>query len=202
MGYARRRLVGELGDLAVRGSVLDIYLIGEKTPVRLDFFDDTLESIRHFSTENQRSLKSIESVTIFPAREFPLTEDAVVRFKKNWRLQFGSEYLENSIYDDISRGVCSAGIEYYLPFFFSGLHSLIDYLPSDSVIISDYKYDERIDEIKRSYHDRLTSLQRLDERPLLCPAELLIDWNKCLENERVKKQVDLYPCLKDRSLML
>ena len=82
LGYVRRSLVSELGDMAVRGSVIDIYLIGQKVPVRLDFFDDSLESIRHFSAENQRSLKSVESVTVLPAREFPLTEDAVVRFKK------------------------------------------------------------------------------------------------------------------------
>ena len=154
LGYVRRRLVSELGDMAVRGSVLDIYLIGEKVPVRLDFFDDSLESIRHFSVENQRSLKSVESVTVLPAREFPLTEDAVVRFKKNWRLQFGLKNLENSIYDGISRGIYSAGVEYYLPFFFSGLHSLIDYLSSDSVIICNHNYDERAGEIKGSYHDR------------------------------------------------
>ena len=193
LGYARRRLVSELGDMAVRGSVLDIYLIGQKTPVRLDFFDDSLESIRHFSVENQRSLKSVESVKVLPAREFPLTEDAVVRFKKNWRLQFGSKYLENSIYDDISRGIYSAGVEYYLPFFFSDLHSLIDYLSSDSVIISDHNSDERLDEIKRSYQDRFNSLQKVGERPLARPDELLLDWKKCLENRRVKKQIELYP---------
>ena len=121
LGYVRRSLVSELGDMAVRGSVIDIYLIGQKVPVRLDFFDDSLESIRHFSADNQRSLKSIESVTVLPAREFPLTEDAVVRFKKNWRLQFGVKNLENSIYDGISRGIYSAGVEYYLPFFFFGV---------------------------------------------------------------------------------
>ncbi len=192
LGYVRRRLVSELGDMAVRGSVLDIYLIGEKVPVRLDFFDDSLESIRHFSVENQRSLKSVESVTVLPAREFPLTEDAVVRFKKNWRLQFGLKNLENSIYDGISRGIYSAGVEYYLPFFFSGLHSLIDYLASDSVIICNHNYDERVGEIKGSYHDRFNSLQSLGERPLACPNELLLDWKKLLESSRVKKQIDLY----------
>ena len=193
LGYARRRLVTELGDMAVRGSVLDIYLTGEKTPVRLDFFDDSLESIRHFSVQNQRSLKSVESVTVFPAREFPLTEDAVVRFKKNWRLQFGPEYLENSIYDDISCGIYSAGVEYYLPFFFSGLHSLVDYLPSDTVMICAHNYDERADEIKRSYHDRFNSLKSLGERPITCPDELLLDWRKLFENGRVKKQIVISP---------
>ena len=200
LGYARRRLVSELGDMAVRGSVLDIYLIGEKVPVRLDFFDDSLESIRHFSAENQRSLKSVESVTVLPAREFPLTEDAVVRFKKNWRLRFGSKNLENSIYNDISRGICPAGVEYYLPFFFSGLHSLNDYLSSDSVIICDHNYYDRAGEIKRSYHERFNSLQSLGERPLICPDELLLDWKKLLESRRVKKQIALYPYPKNEKV--
>ena len=192
LGYVRRSLVSELGDMAVRGSVIDIYLIGQKVPVRLDFFDDSLESIRYFSADDQRSLKSIESVTVLPAREFPLTEEAVVRFKKNWRLQFGVKNLENSIYDGISRGIYSAGVEYYLPFFFSGLPSLIDYLSSDPVIICNHNYDERAGEIKGSYHDRFSSLQSLGERPLLSPDELLLDWKKLLESGRVKKQIDLY----------
>ncbi len=70
-GYERRDLVGEVGEFAVRGGVFDLYPPGEPNPLRLDLFGDTVESLRRFSPDGQRSLEEIESARVLPLTLFP-----------------------------------------------------------------------------------------------------------------------------------
>ncbi|MEM1205347.1 MAG: transcription-repair coupling factor [Acidobacteriota bacterium] len=70
-GYQRSDLVFEVGQLAVRGGVFDLFPPGSAMPIRLDFFGDTLESIRRFEPESQRSRGSLEALTVPPLSLFP-----------------------------------------------------------------------------------------------------------------------------------
>ena len=74
VGYRRTDLVTEPGELATRGGVFDLFSPGQTAPVRLDLFGDTVESIRQFSPEDQRSLSSRDSVTILPLSLYPAGE--------------------------------------------------------------------------------------------------------------------------------
>ncbi len=74
-GYGRAGTVIEPGQYAVRGGILDFYPPGA-SPVRLDFFGDTLESIRAFDPETQRTLARLDAITLLPMSEAPLTEAA------------------------------------------------------------------------------------------------------------------------------
>ena len=65
-GFRRTDLVYEVGDFAVRGGILDLYPPGEESPVRLDFFGDTVESIRWFEPQSQRSEDTLPSVRLLP----------------------------------------------------------------------------------------------------------------------------------------
>ncbi len=188
LGYVQQRQVNELGDLAVRGSIIDVFPIGESHPVRLDFLDETLESIRYFSTTDQRSSGNKNSTKFLPAREFPMDPDSIARFKKNWRLQFGSE--RSSIYDDVSSGICSAGIEYYLPFFFLKTDSVLDYLPTDSVFMFNDDVKSSADQVVDQYQARFESLKEVGERPILEPHYLLENWIKL--EERLLDSSKLY----------
>ncbi|NIW24955.1 MAG: hypothetical protein GWN29_10525, partial [Gammaproteobacteria bacterium] len=70
-GYLHVEQVVEPGELAVRGSLLDIFAAGSSTPVRIDLFDDEVESLRLFDPDTQRTTGKIDELDILPAREFP-----------------------------------------------------------------------------------------------------------------------------------
>ena len=84
-GYLRVPQVGEHGEFAVRGSLLDVFPMGAKEPLRIDFFDDEIESLRRFDAESQLSDAKINAVSLLPAREIPLDETAVLDFRRRYR---------------------------------------------------------------------------------------------------------------------
>ena len=69
-GYNRSTLVTKTGEFSVRGFVIDFFCLGDSFPTRIEFFDDEIESIRNFDSQSQKSIKNIDSVTIYPYSEF------------------------------------------------------------------------------------------------------------------------------------
>ena len=134
LGYRACAQVREPGEFAVRGSVVDLFPMGAERPCRLDFLDRALDSLRHFDPERQTSVGATESVEALPGREFPLTPEAIDRFRRNFRNAFDTRPADSPIYRDISDAVVPAGIEYYLPLFFERTASLFDYLPPDALL--------------------------------------------------------------------
>ena len=84
-GYLRVPQVTEHGEFAVRGSLIDIYPMGAEQPIRIDFFDDDIESLRLFSTETQLSGDVVDSVSILPAREIPLDTEGIRGVRERYR---------------------------------------------------------------------------------------------------------------------
>ncbi|HEX4497497.1 MAG TPA: transcription-repair coupling factor [Thermoanaerobaculia bacterium] len=74
-GFRRTDLVYEVGDFAVRGGIVDLFPPGEETPIRLDLFGDTVESIRWFDAQSQRSEDTLDSIRILPLSLFPSGAD-------------------------------------------------------------------------------------------------------------------------------
>ena len=70
LGYKREDLVVKMGDFAVRGYILDVFLIDSDNPIRIEFFGDDIESIRFFNSDDQRSISSVNSIKIYPNDEF------------------------------------------------------------------------------------------------------------------------------------
>lgn len=70
LGYTRETIVSKTGEMAVRGFVIDIFPLGQSNPIRLEFWGDTIESIRIFDVETQLTLDNLESVQILPNTEF------------------------------------------------------------------------------------------------------------------------------------
>ncbi|MEX0951754.1 MAG: transcription-repair coupling factor, partial [Gammaproteobacteria bacterium] len=110
-GYRTVAQVYEHGDIAVRGSIIDLYPMGTRAPYRLDFFDDQIESIRVFDPDTQRSLESIEAIRVLPAREVPLVDEAIARFRANWRSRFSGNPNSCPVYRDVSQALAPAGVE-------------------------------------------------------------------------------------------
>jgi transcription-repair coupling factor (superfamily II helicase) len=134
-GYRSVETVFEHGEFAQRGSLLDIFPMGAKVPFRVDLFDDQIETLRTFDPETQRTIETVEAIKLLPAREFPLSRDAIHRFQQNWFESFEVDHDACPVYTEISSGRAPGGCEYYLPLFFDRCDSLLDYLPENSSIV-------------------------------------------------------------------
>jgi transcription-repair coupling factor (superfamily II helicase) len=132
-GYTRTDTVREPGEFAVRGGIVDLYPAGADQPVRLDFFGDTLESLRQFDPLSQRSTGTLDGLTLRPVSEILLDDTAVQRFRTRYREQFGAIGSDDPLYESVSAGRRHAGMEHWLPLFYESLESLFDYLPGAAV---------------------------------------------------------------------
>ena len=133
-GYRAVGTVAERGEYAVRGALLDIYPMGAAEPVRIDLFDDEIESLRTFDAESQRTLRRVDALRILPAKEVPLDAAAIARFRDAWHRAFDVDATRCPAYRDVSEGRAHPGMECYLPFFFKATATLFDYLPDRAVI--------------------------------------------------------------------
>lgn len=145
-GYQSASQVMAHGEYAFRGGVIDLFPMGSKKPIRLDLFDDLIESIRYFDTDGQRSTSLCDEVKLLPAKEIPLDDQSVRHFRELFRRTFEGDPQKSPLYRDVSKGLASAGIEFYLPLFFSRTATLFDYLPPRSLFITDrdlFRYSQR-----------------------------------------------------------
>ena len=97
-GYHAVSQVREHGEFAIRGSIIDLYPMGSKTPYRIDLFDNEVDTIRTFSPDTQRTLEKMQEIRLLPAKEFPLTDEAIEFFRQGWRSQFTGNPLKSAIY--------------------------------------------------------------------------------------------------------
>src|SRR5690606_3310343 len=174
-GYRFVSQAEEHGDVAVRGSLLDIFPMGSERPYRIDLFDDEVDSIRVFDPETQRSLEQVERIEILPAREVPLTEEGIARFRAAWRSRFAGNPSNAPVYREVSSGNAPAGVEYYLPLFYEETQSLFDYLPGPCIVVFDEGAMEAADAFWNDARDRYEQGRYDIERPLLEPRELFFD---------------------------
>lgn len=128
-GFERVPTVREVGEFAIRGGILDAFVPGSPEPVRLDFFGDTLESIRSFDQQSQRTTRQLKTLELNPMSEVSLDEAAVSRFRKNYLSLFGAAQRDDALYQAISEGRRFAGMEHWLPLFYEQLETVFDYLP-------------------------------------------------------------------------
>lgn len=75
IGYTRVPMIDGQGQFAVRGGIIDIFSYTDETPVRIELWDDEIDSIRFFDVESQRSVEKIQTYDVFPATEWILSED-------------------------------------------------------------------------------------------------------------------------------
>jgi transcription-repair coupling factor (superfamily II helicase) len=144
-GYLRTGTVLEAGEFAVRGGIVDLYPPGRQSPVRLDFFGDTLESIKSFDTETQRSAKVVPKLMLMPMSEIPFGPDAESRFRQNYVAMFGPASDGDPLYTAVSTGSRYPGQEHWLPLFHEELETLFDYAP-DAPLSFDHLTDQAIAE--------------------------------------------------------
>jgi len=134
-GYQFVSQVHQHGDFTVRGAILDLFPMATALPIRIELFDDEIDSIRTFDPDTQRSIAKTEAIELYPAREFPTDPDAIKRFRRAFRNVFPDLPGSTPLYQDVSSGFLPGGIEYYLPLFLEQTETLFDYLPENVTFV-------------------------------------------------------------------
>ena len=194
-GYTRVSTVAERGEFAVRGGILDVFSPSIDEPVRLDFFGETLESIRSFDPETQRSLKQIQALDFTAVSEIRLDPDSISRFRENYLKSFGAAG-EDPIYAALSAGIRRQGVEHLLPLFYERLDSVFDYLADDTLLMFDALADnavaERQSTVRDAYQLRADAAEKKDSGYVraLAPARLYLEdgeWARALAGQRLRR---------------
>lgn len=173
-GYRCVEKVMEHGEFAVRGSILDLFPMGSDQPFRIDLFDQQVDSIREFDPDTQRTTNKINKINLLPAKEFPLTPEAIALFRKNWRTTFPEVSSDSPVYQSIINKESAAGIEYFLPFFFEKTNTLFDYLPEDCLIITVGDINNSMENFSQEVKNRYEELRHDQLRPLLPPKDIFL----------------------------
>jgi transcription-repair coupling factor (superfamily II helicase) len=196
-GFLRTGAVMEPGEFAVRGGILDLFPPGRTSPVRLDFFGDTLEHIKAFDPETQRTSKTVQKLSLMPISEAAFGEEAEKHFRRCYVEMFGAVNAEDPLYEAISAGRRYPGMEHWLALFHSHLETLFDYVAGAAVSF-DHLVDEAVAErlalIKDHYEARVKGLETLTfgappYKPVPPEAMFLADkeWHELLSGRPVRR---------------
>ncbi len=181
-GFQRASSVMEPGEFAQRGGIIDLFPPGRINPIRLDFFGDTLESIKAFDAQTQRSMKPVQKFALMPVSEVAFGEQATALFRSRYIALFGGNTSDDPLYESVSHGRRYQGQEHWLPWFHPELETLFDYAPGTGVSFdhrSEEAIDQRFQQIQEHYEARVDSLegQRFGAPPYkpVPPEQMFID---------------------------
>ena len=155
MGYERSAQVDAMGQFSIRGGIIDIFPLTEETPVRIELWDDEVDSIRSFDLESQRSIEQLERITLYPAAEVVLSRNQIASGIR--RLKEEEKSYERALRDqgkreeagrirgiiedltqELEDGCWAGGLDAYVKYFFQDTVSFLDYFPAgDSLIFLD-----------------------------------------------------------------
>ncbi len=139
-GYEREDLTSAPGQFTIRGGIIDIYPLAARRPVRLELFGDEVESIRYFDPADQRSEESVAQVSLGPARELVYDEEDAQSAARAMREAAGAHPNNNAreraleAAQTLEQGDVPGALASYLPYFWSEIYTLVDYLPSNGLI--------------------------------------------------------------------
>ena len=131
LGYVHTREVLEKGVITTRGSIFDIFSPIYDNPVRIEFFDDEIESIRHFSIEDGKSFQSINSFTIVPIRECIFDDETLQNILES------ENNIDAPIKEKLEHSKYFAGSENLLSIFNESLNTIFDYYENALVFVKD-----------------------------------------------------------------
>ncbi|WP_455477537.1 transcription-repair coupling factor [Bartonella sp. B41] len=151
-GFERVSIVRDIGEFAVRGGIIDIFSPMDEEPVRLDFFGNTLETIRVFDSETQRTIGKKTDFFLQSMSEIVFTPELIGKFKSNYIRTFGALQQNNMLYEAISQGRRFPGMEHWLPFFYENLDTFFDHC-GNSLIVFEHLIEEVLTERYRLIED-------------------------------------------------
>ncbi len=191
-GYEQVALVQSVGEYSVRGGILDIFppafLVNgglHSNPLRLDFFGDTVESLRGFNPITQRSISELEEAIILPASDicYPAVDSAPMKsisaaFRRHEEELSWNREASRKLGDQVSQGQRFAGMEFFLPLFYPGdmqVGTVLDFLPPETCLIH-FSPEQEL-QAMQLVHERITNNYLEAEKlhtPALAPEQLFL----------------------------
>ena len=177
-GYLHVNQVMGHSEFSIRGSIIDLFPMGNQHPYRIDLFDDEVDTIRHFDPETQRSGDKVDEIKLLPAREFPTDKEASLLFRQQYLSKFDANNSKESIYYQVGKGLMPGGIEYYLPLFFEKTATLFDYLNQDTTVLMHGDLQAAHENYWKDVSHRYEQLRYNLARPLLHPSEIFMRYEE------------------------
>lgn len=189
IGYTRVPRVTVRGEFSIRGEVLDIFLPDSENAVRINFDFDTIEKIKTFDTETQTTIKTVDSVLVYPMKEVVWNEALLEKLKlileadeqKNPRTEEANEAAEKLILELENVGM-SAGEELFYSSLWEKKYSVFDYIPKNTaVFIMDY---DRLANSQSSVSNELFGMYEKSKKdfPVLPPEEISFAFDSVIDN--------------------
>lgn len=202
LGYERVSKIEGFGQFSIRGGIIDIFSLEYNNPIRMELFDDEIESIRVFDVFTQKSIEKIKKFSITPSREFiypKKTEDSVTRIKSD-TTKYTNEDIFSNI-DKIQSRTYFQGVENYIDYVYTDENkSLFTYLKDDAIIfVNDIsrvkeRCENYINEFKDNYQLNLErGLALKDQGNLLyhySDLEFIMSKNKLVLNTLLPKPIN------------
>ncbi|WP_052384188.1 transcription-repair coupling factor [Litchfieldella xinjiangensis] len=173
-GYRAVETVYEPGEYALRGALIDLYPMGSDAPLRIDLFDDEVDTLRYFDPDTQRSRDKVESIELLPAHEYSLSRSAIACFREGFETLFDVDPRQSPLYNDAIKGIPSPGLEQYLPLFFEETATLFDHLAKGTQVALLPEVHEAAEHHWAAIESRYENLGVDPTRPLLPPARAFV----------------------------
>lgn len=205
-GYERVESVEGKGEFSLRGGILDVFPPISTYPYRIELFGDTIDSIRTFNTESQRSIEKVDSMEIFPAKEVILDEEALNRGKENILKEFEEikskgksdderieklEAIVKANVESLSETLTFETVDSYLPYFYERTDSFFDYVKNYIYIIDDLKKCEG--KLESSYFEFKENYEAFLQRGGILPSQinLLLNQEELIEKLELQNAITL-----------
>ncbi|MEQ6917197.1 transcription-repair coupling factor [Halomonas aquatica] len=173
-GYRSVETVFEPGEYALRGALIDLFPMGAESPLRIDLFDDEVDTLRHFDPETQRSQDRVERVELLPAHEYSLSRSAIACFREGFETLFDVDPRQCPLYVDALKGIPSPGLEQYLPLFFEQTATLFEHLAEGTRVAMLPGVFEAAEHHWEAIEGRFENLGVDPSRPLLPPHRAFV----------------------------
>ena len=188
MGYERCGRVSSPGQFSVRGGIIDIFTLTEDNPVRIEMWDDEVDTLRYFDKDSQRSLEdSTDGIRIYPASEVVLDEGSVyaglrriedecascekaLRGQKRTEEAFRLRKMVDSLAEDMKAGLITSAVNGFMKYFFDDTVSFLEYFPENSCIFLDEpaRLQEKLSAIQKEFQE---SMQMRLEKGYILPGQ-------------------------------
>lgn len=189
MSYERVSQVEMSGQFAVRGEIIDIFPMTEDTPVRIDLWDEEIDSIKYFDVESQRSIDNLEEITIYPATEYILDKKMIEngiskinkemkkyedKFRKGMKTEEAHRIktIVKEFTEQLELGNTNVAIDSFINYFYDKMSSLVDYLDDKNTIYildEPARMNDRSEVIEKEFRESMTN--RL-EKGYIIPGQI------------------------------
>ena len=193
-GYVRQDPVGAVGEFSIRGGILDVWSPGSPSPVRLEFFGDTIDSIREFDPETQLSTEQLGSTEVAPMREFAVSSGDFSLWAEAARERWSEPRYARALLDRTSfadEGEEFNGWEWLMPIVLNSSSSVFDYL-KDAVLVIDEPsaIDTYLSDVYQSLQERFAETDAADDIGLT-PDELYLSPTNARELIASRQRLEL-----------